>query len=277
MANRKSIIILLWTSIFLVVCAIIIQLSCTTVVLNFLISILLGIATGILATTVALLTENIYKVKELYMDYEKSVCKMLNNIYQIASVDLQKDYETSVKRNRDSFINEWENRKNILYKLRKMLHFYYARKIKSIDEKIGCIFPNMQTFFYPHFHNTELTDKDIKIRRFESLKLIKTCRNFNPQEIFSTFENSKNNRIKKDFDANDLMAETLFGLVYFPDMEKDTDYEEAYVSYNNYYAKCDLNATQESVKNIPIQDWSWHTYYSRKTKKEIDKIDECGE
>lgn len=270
MNKKYNIIINFVLALVLLIIAIIFQINESSTS-SFIVSIFISISTGILVGDIPLIIENYVKVKELTNEFERVTCKILKNIYNIINIDLDNEYVELVRKQRVKILNNFQLIDNLIEQFNMHLVF----KEKRIKKILSILF-NLRDFMITecHFPNDETKQnlQDYKtFIKFECLKIVKYCKQFNPQPIFTLLYSSKNNILNTFEDIDN----TLYGIIFSEDLRefnKEADQNltnEIFLEFEEKYINFDINHTKDIVKSIKHKDWSWGTYISKKYKKII--------
>ena len=271
MTYKKNIVVYSILNVCLIGAAILSQLILPEKIATFSVAILIGAATGIIATLVSTYLENNYILKKKIYLFEKETCCILGRIYNIAKINFSEDIREVVETNICELMEHFDNLQNIAIEMNSLLMSSKTEKrlqtiIKHIEPAfVFCLFD------YKSHRNilTYAKDKADEIATFEALKAIKYAKAFNPQPILDKIKNSPNNVMKHfaDEDAffNIIFEKTVFSLEQRAASEKlmKSEIEELEKLYKDY----DIDKVKSVVEGLPSQNWSFQTKTSRRNQR----------
>lgn len=275
MNYRKNIITYLIISIILIIIAVFFQIFLIERVSVIIVSILIGAATGIIATMIACVLDNNQKLQEGVLLFERAACHILGKLYKIANSDATQIIIEELNNNAMAIIdygNELElaaKKIDLLFILRKR-----EQKLKLIYNQLE----DIVTFILYEFKPIEIIKKNQPVNYetialFEALKLIKFAREFNPQPILKIIQKSKNN-IPTTIGGREEFYNIIFERNIFNDEMKKRCNESVKQEINslcNLYSEYDINEVISTIDKVQMGDWTFSTKMSRKERK-IDKI-----
>lgn len=277
MNYRKNIITYLIISIILIIIAVLFQIFLIERVSVIIVSILIGAATGIIATMIACVLDNNQKLQEGVLLFERATCHILGEIYKIANLDAtQATIVDELNNNAKAIIDYGDELKlaaekiDLLFILRKR-----EQKLKLIYNQLE----NIVTFILYEFKPIEIikvhepTNYE-NIALFEALKLIKFAREFNPQPILKIIQKSKNN-IPTNIGGREEFFNIIFEKDIFNDKMKkscDESMKQEINSLCNLYSRYDINEVMSTIDKVQMGDWAFSTKISRKKEHKINKL-----
>ncbi len=263
-------------SVILIIVAVCIRIFVIEQVSDFIVSILIGAATGIVATMVSCVFDNNQKLQDEVLLFERTTCHILGELYNIANLDAKQDVPIKVNNNAMTICNYFDK----LEEAKKKIDFLFV--VRKREKQLQEIYNQLEkislfiSYEYMSLQNNIIEaepDKYEKIALFEALKVIKFAREFNPQPILKIIQKSKNN---KPMTING--REEFFNIIFERDifnieMEKKCNeiMEQEIKSLCDLYSKYDINKVISAVDKIQIGDWSFSTKTSRKEERKIKK------
>ena len=109
MIYKKNILVYSILSVCLIGIAVLLQLILPAEIAAFSVAILIGAATGIIATLVSTYLENNYILKKKIYLFEKETCCILGRIYNIAKIDFSEDIREVVETNICELMEHFDN------------------------------------------------------------------------------------------------------------------------------------------------------------------------
>lgn len=270
MIYRKSVVIKLIASILIICIAVIIQVLVNKDVSSFIVAVLLGIATGIIVSTIDCLQKNNYELDRAINEFEHIVCHILSCVYGIANADISDDsISVLVDKNLGLIFDYEQDVEKVVEEFNKLLIFPCKEsKIKEILSDMNKIF----SFIHCEYCFSSIVEKHIGseaniIEDFEAMKAIRFMRRFDVRSILSYLQKSKHNTIKSLNDENSffyiIFKQEFCGKPHqqvCDDMEKE-NVDNLLKKYKGY----DISKVKKKVDEIPIPEWNFSSY-SKKTK-----------
>lgn len=276
MIYKKNILVYSILSVCLIGIAVLLQLILLAEIATFLVAILIGAATGIIATLVSTYLENNHILKKKIYLFEKETCHILGRIYNIANIDFSEDIQEVVKNNIFELIDHFDNLQDVAEEVNDLLVSKKRKKrLQTIIKQIEPIYV-FYLFEYKPPKNIRKHAKDNadEIATFEALKAIKYAKAFNPQSILEQIKNSPNNVIK-----NFTNKEELFNIIFEKSVfssERQTASEEfmkvEIEELEKLYKDYDIDKVKSVVEGLPSQNWAFQTKTSRKNQRAINRI-----
>lgn len=274
MPYKKNVITYFIISVLLIGLAVVSQIFMAENVAVFVVAILVGAATGIIATLVSCVLENNHKLNLEIYSLEKAVSKILGGIYSIANLDV---YDSEVIRKTKKHVDEinesFFETDDIIERINYlMISPIRERKIQKIIDA----FNYLRTFIVWEYNTPKKIEKFEKnnaeqIQTFETLKVIKYMKTFEPQLILNYLQNSKNNKMKSITDRD-----SFFHLIFSTnDLEKERekeqeDYEKQEVEeLSSLYEKYDIEKVKEHVANIKLKKWEFSSHFGSRIRKPV--------
>ena len=275
MPYKKNVITYFIISVLLIGLAVVSQIFMAENVAVFVVAILVGAATGIIATLVSCALENNHKLNLEIYSLEKAVSKILGGIYSIANLDV---YDSEVIRKTKKHVDEinesFFETDDIIERINYlMISPIRERKIQKIIDA----FNYLRTFIVWEYNTPKKIEKFEKnnaeqIQTFETLKVIKYMKTFEPQLILNYLQNSKNNKMKSLTDRD-----SFFHLIFSTnDLEKERekeqeDYEKQEVEeLSSLYEKYDIEKVKEHVANMKIKKWEFSSLFGSRIRKPVN-------
>ena len=276
MIYKKNILVYSILSVCLIGIAVLLQLILPDEIAAFSVAILIGAATGIIATLVSTYLENNHILKKKIYLFEKETCHILGRIYNIANIDFSEDIREVVETNICELMEHFDNLQNIAMEMNSLLMSSKTEKrlqtiIKHIEPAfVFCLFD------YKSHRNilTYAKDKADEIATFEALKAIKYAKAFNPQPILDQIKNSSNNVLHGFFNEDDffniIFEKTVFSAEQRAASEElmKSEIEELEKLYQDY----DIDKVRSVVEGLPTQNWPFQTKTSRRNQRLSNRI-----
>lgn len=271
MIYKKNILVYSILSVCLIGISVLLQLILPDEIAAFSVPILIGAATGIIATLVSTYLENNHILKKKIYLFEKETCYILGRIYNIANIDFNENIQEIVKTNVCELMEHFDNLKNIAIEMNSLLMLSKTEKrlqtiIKSIEPIfVFCLFD----YKSPQNILTHAKDKADEITTFEALKAIKYAKAFNPQPILDQIKNSPNNVLNGFCDEDDffniIFEKTVFSAEQRSASEElmRSEIEELEKLYKDY----DIDKVKSVVEGLPSQNWAFQTKTSRRNQR----------
>ncbi len=272
MPYRKNLITYLIISVSLVVLAVVAQLFLHETISVFIVAILVGAATGIVATMVSCYFENNYKLELEILSFEKLVCRILGNVFSIATLDINGNYIiTETKKHIDEINKSFYNLNDVIDNMNYLL--ISKRKEKKLQNIVNEL-NNLFTFILWDYNSPKKIERYGKdnieeVQMFETLKAIKYMKNFNADSILQYLQKSKNNKMKYIADK-DSFFHIIFESCLSDEEQKekrDKYQREEVKELENLYKKYNIETVKEHVRNIEVPKWDFSTRIGGKTKK----------
>ena len=276
MTYKKNIVVYSILSVCLIGAAILSQLILPEKIATFSVAILIGAATGIIATLVSTYLENNHILKKKIYLFEKETCHILGRIYNIANIDFSEDIQEVVKNNIFELIDHFDNLQDVAEEVNDLLVSKKRKKrLQTIIKQIEPMYV-FYLFEYKPPKNIRKHAKDNadEIATFEALKAIKYAKAFNPQPILEQIKNSPNNVIRNFTDKEELFniifeksvfsAERQAASEEFMKVEIE-ELEKLYEDYN-------IDKVRSIVEGLPSQNWAFQTKTSRRNQRAINRI-----
>ena len=276
MIYKKNILVYSILSVCLIGIAVLLQLILPDEIAAFSVPILIGAATGIIATLVSTYLENNHILKKKIYLFEKETCHILGRIYNIANIDFSEDIQEVVKNNIFELIDHFDNLQDVAEEVNDLLVSKKRKKrLQTIIKQIEPMYV-FYLFEYKPPKNIRKHAKDNadEIATFEALKAIKYAKAFNPQPILEQIKNSPNNVIRNFTDKEELFniifeksvfsAERQAASEEFMKVEIE-ELEKLYEDYN-------IDKVRSIVEGLPSQNWAFQTKTSRRNQKAINRI-----
>ncbi len=264
MPYKKNIIVYFLMSIILIGIAIGVQVFVPASISVFLVAILVGAATGIIATMVSCILDNNHKLQIEILAFEKTTCRILGRIYNIARLDVNNDnIVIEVEKNLDETCDYLQELLLIIEKINLLMIFPVkeSKMQKVVDdlEKIHLFL--MWDYNFPGKIEKYEKGNPEEIKIFEALKAIKFMRKFNPQPILNYLKKSKNNVMKSFSDK-----ECFFNIIFERDVfnEERAKEGEKYARHEieelvELYKKYDITRVRSLVDKVQMNDWIFST------------------
>lgn len=278
MIYKKNILVYFILSSCLIGVAVLLQIILPEEIAAFGVAILIGAATGIIATLVSAYLENNQKLKEKIFLFEKDVCHILRCLYNIADVDFNEDILGVVKSNILELLNHYEDLQNVAVKMNGLLML--PKRKKQLQAIIRHIEPVYAFYLYEykppeniliHVHAKNKADE---IATFEALKAIKYAKGFNPQPILAQIQNSSNNVIR-DFTDKEEFFNIIFEKSVFSSecQAASEEFMKAEIEeLEKLYQDYDINKVKSVVGRLHPQDWSFQTKTNRKNQRAVKQL-----
>ena len=276
MIYKKNILVYSILSVCLIGIAVLLQLILPDEIAAFSVPILIGAATGIIATLVSTYLENNHILKKKIYLFEKETCHILGRIYNIANIDFSEDIQEVVKNNIFELIDHFDNFQDVAEEVNDLLVSKKRKKrLQTIIKQIEPMYV-FYMFEYKPPKNIRKHAKDNadEIATFEALKAIKYAKVFNPQPILEQIKNSPNNVIRNFTDKEELFniifeksvfsAERQAASEEFMKVEIE-ELEKLYEDYN-------IDKVRSIVEGLPSQNWAFQTKTSRRNQRAINRI-----
>lgn len=276
MIYKKNILVYSILSVCLIGIAVLLQLILPDEIAAFSVPILIGAATGIIATLVSTYLENNHILKKKIYLFEKETCHILGRIYNIANIDFSEDIQEVVKNNIFELIDHFDNLQDVAEEVNDLLVSKKRKKrLQTIIKQIEPMYV-FYLFEYKPPKNIRKHAKDNadEIATFEALKAIKYAKAFNPQPILEQIKNSPNNVIRNFTDKEELFniifeksvfsAERQAASEEFMKVEIE-ELEKLYEDYN-------IDKVRSIVEGLPSQNWAFQTKTSRRNQRLSNRI-----
>ena len=276
MIYKKNILVYSILSVCLIGIAVLLQLILPDEIAAFSVPILIGAATGIIATLVSTYLENNHILKKKIYLFEKETCHILGRIYNIANIDFSEDIQEVVKNNIFELIDHFDNLQDVAEEVNDLLVSKKRKKhLQTIIKQIEPVYV-FYLFEYTPKKNIRKHAKDNadEIATFEALKAIKYAKAFNPQPILEQIKNSPNNVIRNFTDKEELFNIIFEKSVFSAEQQAASEefmkveIEELKKLYKDY----DIDKVKSVVEGLPSQNWAFQTKTSRKNQRIINRI-----
>ena len=276
MIYKKNILVYSILSVCLIGIAVLLQLILPDEIAAFSVPILIGAATGIIATLVSTYLENNHILKKKIYLFEKETCYILGRIYNIANIDFNEDIREVVKNNIFELIDHFDNLQDVAEEVNDLLVSKKRKKrLQTIIKQIEPMYV-FYLFEYKPPKNIRKHAKDNadEIATFEALKAIKYAKAFNPQPILEQIKNSPNNVIRNFTDKEELFNIIFEKSVFSAERQAASEefmkveIEELEKLYKDY----DIDKVKSVVEGLPSQNWAFQTKTSRKNQRIIHRI-----
>lgn len=276
MTYKKNIVVYSILSVCLISAAILSQLILPEKIATFSVAILIGAATGIIATLVSTYLENNHILKKKIYLFEKETCHILGRIYNIANIDFSEDIQEVVKNNIFELIDHFDNLQDVAEEVNDLLVSKKRKKhLQTIIKQIEPVYV-FYLFEYKPPKNIRKHAKDNadEIATFEALKAIKYAKAFNPQSILEQIKNSPNNVIRNFTDKEELFNIIFEKSAFSAEQQAASEefmkveIEELKKLYKDY----DIDKVKSVVEGLPSQNWAFQTKTSRKNQRIINRI-----
>ena len=276
MIYKKNILVYSILSVCLIGIAVLLQLILPDEIAAFSVPILIGAATGIIATLVSTYLENNHILKKKIYLFEKETCHILGRIYNIANIDFSEDIQEVVKNNIFELIDHFDNLQDVAEEVNDLLVSKKRKKrLQTIIKQIEPMYV-FYLFEYKPPKNIRKHAKDNadEIATFEALKAIKYAKAFNPQPILEQIKNSPNNVIRNFTDKeeffNIIFEKSVFSAERQAASEEfmKVEIEELEKLYEDY----NIDKVRSIVEGLPSQNWAFQTKTSRRNQRAINRI-----
>ena len=276
MTYKKNIVVYSILSVCLIGAAILSQLILPEKIATFSVAILIGAATGIIATLVSTYLENNHILKKKIYLFEKETCYILGRIYNIANIDFNENIQEIVKTNVCELMEHFDNLQDVAEEVNDLLVSKKRKKrLQTIIKQIEPMYV-FYLFEYKPPKNIRKHAKDNadEIATFEALKAIKYAKAFNPQPILEQIKNSPNNVIRNFTDKEELFNIIFEKSVFSAERQAASEefmkveIEELEKIYQDY----DIGKVKSIVEGLPSQNWAFQTKTSRKNQRIINRI-----
>ena len=276
MIYKKNILVYSILSVCLIGIAVLLQLILPDEIAAFSVPILIGAATGIIATLVSTYLENNHILKKKIYLFEKETCHILGRIYNIANIDFSEDIQEVVKNNIFGLIDHFDNLQDVAEEVNDLLVSKKRKKrLQTIIKQIEPMYV-FYLFEYKPPKNIRKHAKDNadEIATFEALKAIKYAKAFNPQPILEQIKNSPNNVIRNFTDKEELFNIIFEKSVFSAERQAASEefmkveIEELEKLYKDY----DIDKVKSVVEGLPSQNWPFQTKTSRRNQRLSNRI-----
>ena len=276
MIYKKNILVYSILSVCLIGIAVLLQLILPDEIAAFSVPILIGAATGIIATLVSTYLENNHILKKKIYLFEKETCYILGRIYNIANIDFNENIQEIVKTSVCELMEHFDNLQDVAEEVNDLLVSKKRKKhLQTIIKQIEPVYV-FYLFEYKPPKNIRKHAKDNadEIATFEALKAIKYAKAFNPQPILEQIKNSPNNVIRNFTDKeeffNIIFEKSVFSAERQAASEEfmKVEIEELKKLYKDY----DIDKVKSVVEGLPSQNWAFQTKTSRKNQRIINRI-----